>query len=236
MSEYTTPESTNSAQNVSQTETSATTQFVRFPTRNFDSRQNTHDPQSSSNTPPQRYIITFENPLSPTEEIQNETQNTASFPNTSVNVLSPTRNNPTTSRGLPRSTYDPPSVPFMYRYPNTTCQATNNSNNNQQNDPFTYTIFPPSNTNSSTINQHQEPSQNNNTNIITQHPYEHLLQTNSPQNSFPPQNQTPSYANIVQPTQRRSQNPPLSHIATDPLYQMNQKQLITPPLFHNLLT
>ena len=194
MSEYTTPESTTSAQNVSQTETSATTQFVRIPTRNIDSRQNTHDAQSSSNTPPQRYI-TFGFPPSPTEEIQNETQKTTSLPNISVNVLSPTRNNPTTSRGLPRSTYDTPSVPCMCRYPNTTRQATNdNNNNNQQNDPFNYTFFPPSDTNISTNNQHQESSQNNTTNIITQHPYEHLLKTNSPQKYAPSQNQTPSYA------------------------------------------
>ena len=43
---------------------------------------------------------------------------------------------------------------------------------------------------------------------MTQHPYEHLLQTNSPQRNFPSQDQKPSYANIVQPTQRRYQNPP----------------------------
>ena len=100
----------------------------------------THDPQSSSNTSPERYI-TFEIPPSPTEEIQNETQNTSSIPNTSVNVLSPTRNNPTNSRGLPLSTYYPPSVPAMYRYPHATRQATNNRNNSQQYDPLNYTFF-----------------------------------------------------------------------------------------------
>ena len=63
---------------------------------------------------------------------------------------------------------------------------------------------------------------------MTQHPYAHLLQTNSSQKSFPPQNQKTSYSNIVQPSQRRSQNPPLSHISTDPLYQMNQHTTYNP--------
>ena len=129
-SDITTPESTTSAQNISQTETSTTTQFVRIPTRTINPKQNIHDPQSSSNTSPQRYI-TFEIPPSPTEEVQNEIQKTTSIPNTSGNVLSPTRNNPTTTGNLPRSTYDPPSVPSMYKYSNTTHQATTSSNNNQ---------------------------------------------------------------------------------------------------------
>ena len=63
---------------------------------------------------------------------------------------------------------------------------------------------------------------------MTQHPYAHLLQTNSSQNCFPPQNQRTSYSNIVQTSQRRSQNPPLSHISTDPLYQMNQHTTCNP--------
>ena len=50
---------------------------------------------------------------------------------------------------------------------------------------------------------------------MTQHPYPPLLQTNSSQNNFPPQNQRTSFSTIVQPSQRRSQNPPLSHISTD---------------------
>ena len=45
-SEYTTPESTTSAQNASQTEISTTSQFIRIPTRVVTPRQNTHDPQS----------------------------------------------------------------------------------------------------------------------------------------------------------------------------------------------
>ena len=59
-SEYTTPESTTSAQNASQTGTSATTQFVRIPTRIVSPRQNTHDPQSYSDTsPPRNITFTF---------------------------------------------------------------------------------------------------------------------------------------------------------------------------------
>ena len=63
---------------------------------------------------------------------------------------------------------------------------------------------------------------------MTRHPYAHLLHTNSPQNNFPPQPQRTSYSNIVQPFQRRSLNPPLSHISTDPLYQMNQHTTYNP--------
>ena len=53
---------------------------------------------------------------------------------------------------------------------------------------------------------------------MTHRPYAHFLQTNSSQNYFLPQNQRTSFSNIVQSSQRRSQNPPLSHIPTDPLY------------------
>ena len=55
-SEYTTPESTTSAQNASQAETSTTNQFVRVSTRIVSPRQNTHNSQSSSDTSPNRYI------------------------------------------------------------------------------------------------------------------------------------------------------------------------------------
>ena len=55
-SEYTTPESTTSAQNAPQAETSTTNQFVRISTRIVSPRQNTHNPQSSSDTSPNRYI------------------------------------------------------------------------------------------------------------------------------------------------------------------------------------
>ena len=39
------------------------------------------------------------------------------------------------------------------------------------------------------------------------------------------------YSNVVQPSQRRSQNPPLSYISTDPLYQMNQHTTYNPTQF-----
>ena len=69
---------------------------------------------------------------------------------------------------------------------------------------------------------------NNNINSVTQHLYTHLVQTNPSQSKFHSQNQRTSYSNIVQPSQRRSQNPPLSHISTDPLYQMNQHTTYNP--------
>ena len=211
---------------MSPTETSTTTQFVRVLTRTINPRQNLPDSQSPLNTSPPRYI-TVEIPPSPTEEVQNEIQNMTSIPNTSVNVSSPTRNNPNTSRNIPRSTYDPPLVSSIYKNSNTQQQAITSRTNNQQTshayyDPFNYTFFPQSNTNTTTYNQHQETLQNNNPNRLTQHPYEHLLQTNPPQRNFPPQDQRSSFANVVQPAKRRSQNPPLTHISTDPLYQMNQ--------------
>ena len=63
---------------------------------------------------------------------------------------------------------------------------------------------------------------------MTQHPYAHLEQTNSSQNQVPLQNQRTFYSNIVQDPRRRSQNPPLFHISTDPLYQMNQHTTYNP--------
>ena len=65
---------------------------------------------------------------------------------------------------------------------------------------------------------------------MTHHPYAHLLQTNSPQSNFPPQNRRLSSLNIIQSSQRSSQNPPLSHISTDPLYQMNQHTTYNPTI------
>ena len=55
-SEYATPESTTLAQKASQTGTSTTTQFVRIPARIVSPRQNTHSPQSYSDTSPHRNI------------------------------------------------------------------------------------------------------------------------------------------------------------------------------------
>ena len=112
-----------------------------------------------------------------------------------------------------------------------TIQSENNHNNNQQtssqqNDPFNCSFFPPFNTNIQTNNT-QNISQLENIQR-TQHPYAHLLQTNSSQSNFPLQNQRTSHPNIVQSPQRRSQNPPLSYISTDPQYQMNQHTTFNP--------
>ena len=71
------------------------------------------------------------------------------------------------------------------------------------------------------------PQSNNNNNSTTHHPYAHLLQTNVSKNNFPPQNQK-TYSNVVQYSQRRSQNLPLSQISTDPLNQMNQHTTYNP--------
>ena len=71
--EYTTPESTTSAQNASQTETSTTSHFVRIPTRVVSPRQNTHDPQSYLDTSSHRNI-TFFLPTHSDEVVQDETQ------------------------------------------------------------------------------------------------------------------------------------------------------------------
>ena len=86
-SEYTTPESTTSAQNASQTGTSANTHFVRTPTRIVSPRKDTHDQQSYLDTSPHRNI-TFNFPPHRDEVVQDETQNITSIRDTSVNVLS----------------------------------------------------------------------------------------------------------------------------------------------------
>ena len=89
-SEYTTPESTTSAQNASQTGTSTNTQFVRILTRIVSPRPNTQDPQSYLDTSPHRNI-SFNFPSHPDEKVQDETQNITSIRDSSLNVLSPTR-------------------------------------------------------------------------------------------------------------------------------------------------
>ena len=89
-SEYTTRESTTSAQDASQTGTSTNNHIVRIPTRVVSPRPNTYDLQSYSDTSPRRNI-TFNFPSNSDEEIQEETQNITSFRNTSVDVSSPTR-------------------------------------------------------------------------------------------------------------------------------------------------
>ena len=232
-SENTTPESIISAQNASQTETSATTQLVRSPTRIVSPRQNTHDRQSNSETFPHRNITsTF--PPSPEEAIQDRTQKITSSRDISVKVLSPTITISNNTRNTTRPVYDPPSVPSVFKYPNKTIQPQNQHNNNNQPtssqlyDPFNYSFFPPFNTNIQSNNTENVSQFNNKINSVTQHPYTHLLQTNPSQSKFPSQNQRTSYSNIVQPSQRKSQSPPLSHISTDPLYQMNQHTTYNP--------
>ena len=149
-SEYTTPESTTSAQNVPQAETSTTNQFVRISTRIVSPRQNTHNPQWSSDTSPNRYI-TFTIPPSP-EVIQDRTQNLTTTRDTSVKVLSRTRTFSNNTRNITRSTCDAPSVPSVFKHSTKTSRSDNNHNKNQQTssklyDPFNYSFFTPSNTN-----------------------------------------------------------------------------------------
>ena len=229
-SEYTTPESTTSIQNASQTGTSSNTQFVRIPTRIVSPRQNTHDPQSYIDLSPHRNI-TFNLPTHPDEIVQDETQNIYSNRDTSVKVSSPSRTISNSTRNTTRSIYDPPSIPSAFQQSNKTIQSENDRSANQQTssqyfDPFNYSFFPPSITNIQTNNTQNIPQPNNN--LGAQHPYAHFLQTNSSQSNLPLQNQKTSSSNIVQPSQRRSQNAPLSHISTDPLYQMNQHTTYNP--------
>ena len=121
--------------------------------------------------------------------------------------------------------YDPPSLPSTFKYPNKLFRS--EDYNNQQTssryyDPFNYSFYPQSNTNIQT-NKNQNISQpNSNPNLLAHHSYTHPLSTNSTQTNSPSQNQRIPYSNIVQYPQRRSQNPPLSYISTDPLYRMNQ--------------
>ena len=186
-SEYTTPESTTSAQNASQTEISTNSQFDRIPTRVVSPRQNTNDPQSYLDTSSHRNI-TFNLPTHSDETVQDETQNITSTHDTSVNVSSPTRTIYNHTRNFAQSRYDLPSIPSAFQQLNRTIQSENNHNNNQQTssphyDPFNCSFFPPSTTNIQT-NKSQDISQPNN-NLRTQHPYAHLLQTNSSQSNFP---------------------------------------------------
>ena len=176
-SEYTTPESTTSAQNASQTEISTNSQFVRIPIRVFSPRQNTHDPRSYLDTSSHRNV-TFNLPTHSDETVQDETQNLTSTHDTSVIVSSPTRTFYNHTRNTTRSRYDPPSIPSAFHQLNTTIQSENNRNDNQQTssqhyDPFNYSFFPPFNSNIQKDNT-QNISQLNNIQR-TQHPYAHLL-------------------------------------------------------------
>ena len=68
-SEYTTPESTTSAQDASQAGTSTNNHIIRIPTRVVSPRPNTYDPQSYSDTSPRRNI-TFNFPSNSDDEIR----------------------------------------------------------------------------------------------------------------------------------------------------------------------
>ena len=235
-SEYLTPESTTSAQDASQAGTSINNHLVRVPTRVVSPRPNTYDPQSYSDTSPRRNN-TFNFPSNSDDEIHDETQNIISVRYTSVDVSSPTSTvldntqNINTRQNITRSMYDPPSLPSTIKYPNKTIRSENN--NNQQTssrhyDPFNYSFYPQSNTNVQT-NNNQNPIQSiNNPNLLTHHSFPQPIPTNSTQTNSFSRNQRKPYSNIVQSSQRRFQNPPLSHISTDPLYQMNQHTTYNP--------
>ena len=232
--EFTTQETTISTHNPSQagTSTSVHTQPFRVPTRVVNQRQNTHSPQSHLDTSPNR-DITFNLPY--TDETHDETHDTlhddilttSSAQNTSVNVASPTRTIPDSTRYITRPRYDSPSIPSAFRS-NRSISSNNNFNDNPQTsnqyyDPFNYNFYPPSNTTTNT-NINQNHSQTNTTST-TQNPFIQLSRTTASQNIYS-QNQatsypSTSYSNITQASQRRLQNPPLTHIPTDPLYQMH---------------
>ena len=112
--EYTTPESTTSAQNSSQIERSTTSQFVRISTRVVSPTQKTHDPQSYLDTSSHRNI-TFNLPTHSDEVVRDETQNITSTRDPSVNVLSPTRTTSSNTRNTTRSIYEPPSIPSAFQ-------------------------------------------------------------------------------------------------------------------------
>ena len=152
---------------------------------------------------------------------------TSSAQNTSVNVASPTRTIPDSTRYITPPRYDPPSIPSAFRSTRS-ISSNNNFNDNPQTsnqyyDPFNYNFYPPSNTTSNT-NINQNYSQGN-TASTTQNPFIQVSHTTASQNiysqnqaaSYPPT----SYSNIAQASQRKLQNPPLTHIPTDPLYQMH---------------
>ena len=147
-SEYTTPESTTSAQEPSQAGTSTNNHLVRVPTRVVSPRQNTYDPQSYSDTSPRRNI-TFNFSSNSDDEIQDKTQNITSFRNTSVNVSSPTRTvldntqNINTAQNTTRSMYDPPSLPSIFKNPKKTIRSENNNfqqTSSRYYDPFNYSF------------------------------------------------------------------------------------------------
>ena len=104
--------------------------------KGLNQRLNTHSPQSHLDTSPNRNI-TFNLPY--TDETHDETHDTlhddilttSSAQNTSVNVASPTRTIPDSTRYITRPRYDPPSIPSAFRS-NTSISSNNNFNDNPQ--------------------------------------------------------------------------------------------------------
>ena len=235
-SEFTTQESSISTLNAPQagTSTSTHTQSFRIPTRVVNQRQNTHNPQSYLDASPNRNI-TFNLPQTD-ETTHDETHNTlhedilttSHAQNTSVNVASPTRTIPYPAIYITRPRYDPPSLFSAFRSDRSIYSNNNRNDNpqtsNQYYDPFNYNFFPPSNTNTNTnINQNHAQY---NTNSTAQNPFIQSSQTNTSQNNLYSQHQRTSYpptsySYTTQSSQRRLENPPLTHIPTDPLYQMH---------------
>ena len=233
--EFTTQESTISTQNASQagTSTSTHTQPFRVPTKVVNQRQNTHSPQSHLDTSPNRNITfnlpyTVETTHDETHDtLHNDILTTSNAQNTSVFVASPTRTIPDSTRYITRPRYDPPSIPSAF-HSDRSISSNNNCNDNPQTsnqyyDTFNYNFYPPSNTNTNT-NIIQSHSQFNTTSI-TQNPFIQLSHTSTSENIYS-QNQgtsypSTSYSHTTQSSQRRLQNPPLTHIPTDPLYQMH---------------
>ena len=145
--EFTTQESTISTHNPSQagTSTSVHTQSFRVPIRVVNQRQNIQSPQSHSDTSPNRNI-TFNLPH--TDETHDETHDTlhddilttSSAQNTSVNVASPTRTIPDSTRYITRPRYDPPSIPSAFRSTRS-ISSNNNFNDNPQTSNQNYDPF-----------------------------------------------------------------------------------------------
>ena len=254
--EVTTQESTISTQNASQpgTSTSTHTQSFRIPTRTVNQRQNTHNPQSYLDTSPNRNITfnlqyTNETTHDKTHDtVHEDIQTTSHAQNTSVNVASPTR-----TRYIPPSRYDPPSIPSAFRSDRSITSNNNYNDNpqtsNQYYDPFNYNFYPPSNTNTNT-NINQTHSQSITTSTI-QNPFIQIPHTNTSQNIYSQNQRTSylptSYSHTTQSSQNRLQNPPLTYIPTDPVFQMNPNpnpnpnplpqnttQHITPPFTQHL--
>ena len=138
-SEFTTQESTISTQNASQagTSTSPHTRSFRIPTRVVNQRQNPHKPQSYLDASLNRNII-FNLPHTD-ETTHDETHNTlhedilttSHAQNTSVNVASPTRTIPDSTRYITRPRYDPPSIPSAFRSDRLIYSNTNRNDNPQ---------------------------------------------------------------------------------------------------------